>query len=119
MKKIISAGLMTALLLIWNTSCSKFVDGYEISPNSPTETNPALLTTVIEVSTFSHFTGQFARHATVMTQQCAGTQAQYEDLANYSILEGDNNNEWESLYSAITDCDILINLAGDANPYYR
>ena len=119
MKNIVSAGFMTVLLLLGTASCSKFVDGFEISPNSPTETNPALLTTVIQVSTFSHFTGQFARHASIMTQQCAGTQAQYEDLANYSILEGDNNNEWESHYSAITDCNILIDLAGDINPHYR
>ena len=74
MKKIFHAGLLTALLLLGSTSCSNFVDGYEVSPNSPVETNPALLTTVIEVSTFAHYTGQFARFSAVMTQQCAGTQ---------------------------------------------
>lgn len=119
MKKIFHAGLLTALLLLGSTSCSNFVDGYEVSPNSPVETNPALLTTVIEVATFAHYTGQFARFATVMTQQCAGTQAQYEDLAKYSLLEGDNVNEWQSHYSAITDCNILIDLAGESNPHYR
>lgn len=119
MKNICQAGILTILLLLSSASCSKFVDGYEISPNSPTETTPALLTTVIEVATFSHYSGQFARFAAIMTQQCAGTQAQYEDIANYSILEGDNNNEWNSHYSAITDCNILIDQAGDENPYYR
>ena len=119
MKNIFPAGILTGLLLFGSASCSKFVDGYEVSPNSPVETTPALLTTVIEVSTFSHFTGQFARFAAIMTQQCAGTQAQYEDIANYSVLEGDNNNEWNSHYSAITDCNILIEKAGEANPYYR
>lgn len=119
MKNILSAGFLTILLLFGSASCSKFVDGYEISPNSPLETTPALLTTVIEVATFMHFTGQFARHATIMTQQCNGVQAQYQDLANYIILEGDNNNEWESHYSAITDCDLLVELAGTANPYYQ
>jgi len=119
MKNILSAGMMTLLLLLGSASCSKFVDGYEDSPNNPLETTPALLTTVIQVATFSHFIGQFARHAAVMTQQCAGTQAQFEDLANYSVLEGDNNNEWESQYSAITDCNILIDLAGTTNPYYQ
>ena len=119
MKNIVSAGLLTLLIVLGSASCSKFVDGYEVSPNSPVETTPALLTTVIQVATFSHFTGQFARHATIMTQQCAGTQAQYEDIANYSLLEGDNNNEWESQYSAITDCNILVDLAGTTNPYYQ
>ncbi len=110
---------MTILLLLGSASCSKFVDGYEISPNSPTETNPALLTTVIEVATFAHYTGQLARMSTILTQQCAGTQAQYEDIARYSLLEGDNVNDWQSLYSAITDCNILIGLAGESNPHYR
>lgn len=119
MKNIFSAGLLTILLLLGSASCSKFVDGYEVSPNSPTETNPALLTTVIEVATFAHYTGQLARFSTIMTQQCEGTQAQYEDIAKYSLLEGDNQNEWQSLYSAITDCNILINLAGESNPHYR
>lgn len=119
MKKILNAGILTTLLLLFSASCSKFVDGYEVSPNSPETATPALLTTVIEVATFSHYSGQFARFASIMTQQCAGTQAQYEDLANYSLLEGDNNNEWNSHYSAITDCNILIDLAGDANPHYR
>ena len=110
---------MTLLLLLGSSSCSNFVDGYEVSPNSPTETNPALLTTVIEVATFAHFSGQLARISSVMTQQCAGTQAQFEDIAKYSILEGDNINEWQSLYSAITDCNILIDLASESNPHYR
>ena len=118
MKNIFSAGILTLLLLLGSASCSKFVDGYETSPNSPTETNAGLLTTVIEVSTFAHYSGQFARFATIMTQQCAGAQAQYEDIANYSVLEGDNNNEWASHYSAITDCNILIDLAGASNPHY-
>lgn len=119
MKNIASAGFLTLLILLGSASCSKFVDGYEVSPNSPEETTPALLTTVIQVATFSHFTGQFSRFAAMMTQQCAGTQAQYEDIANYSLLEGDNNNEWNSQYSAITDCNILIELAGTTNPYYQ
>ncbi len=119
MKNIFSAGLLTILLLLGSSSCSNFVDGYEISPNSPTETNPALLTTVIEVATFAHYTGQLARMSTVLTQQCAGTQAQLEDIANYSLREGDNINEWQSIYSAITDCNILIDLAGESNPHYR
>lgn len=119
MKNIFSAGILTVLLLLGSASCSKFVDGYELSPNSPTDATPPLLTTVIQVATFSHYTGQFARFAAMMTQQCAGTQAQYEDIANYAIFEGDNNNEWNSHYSAITDCNILIEKAGESNPYYR
>lgn len=117
MKKYIFS--LVVLLTISLNSCSDFVDGYEVSPNSPTESNVALLTTVTQVATFSHFSGQFARTAAILTQQCNGVQAQYEDLANYAIFEGDNQNEWASHYSAILDAQQLIDLAGDANPYYR
>lgn len=115
-KYIISLGLLMAISL---NSCSDFVDGFEISPNSPTDSNPALLTTVTQVTTFSHFTGQFARMAAILTQQCDGVQAQYEDIANYAIFEGDNQNEWDSHYSTMLDAQILIDQAGEDNPYYR
>ncbi len=119
MKNYIKTGLLAILLAVGGYSCSNYVDGYEVSPNDPQQSNPALLTTVIEVATFSHYSGQFARYAAMMTQHCMGVQAQYEDIANYNIREGDNVNEWASHYSAINDCNTLIDLAGDANPHYR
>jgi Starch-binding associating with outer membrane len=119
MKKIgYICGLMAATLLL-PVSCSDFVEGFELSPNSPTQSSPPLLTTVIEVATFSHYSSSFARNAGILTQQCAGIQAQSEDVAKYEIGEGDNDDEWESLYSAMLDCDLLISLAGDGNPYYQ
>ena len=119
MKNIFNAGLLTLLLIFGSTSCSQFVDGYEVSPNSPVESNPALLTTVIEVATFAHFSGEFGRLGGLMTQQIIGVQFQLKDRGNYVILEGDNTNEWASHYSVMNDCNILIAEAGDANPYYR
>ena len=100
-------------------SCSKYVDGYEFSPNSPTESNEALLTTVIQVATFAHFGGELARLSNNLMQLTTGVQFQAQERADYSILEGDVTNEWASLYSAMNDCNILMEKAGDANPYYR
>src|SRR5205085_12519984 len=40
--------------------------------------------------------------------------------ANYLIQEGDNINEWNSIYAAgLATEQLLIEKAGDANPYYR
>lgn len=119
MKHFIKISAFAFLLALGGYSCSNYVDGYEISPNDPQQSSPPLLTTVIEVATFSHYTGQFARFASIMAQQGAGVQAQYEDLGKYDIFEGDNVNEWASNYSAINDCNTLIALAGDQNPNYR
>lgn len=110
--------LIFAIVLV-ATSCSKYTDGYEFSPNSPVESNPALLTTVIEVATFSHYGGQLGRLSSMLTQQTTGVQFQALEATNYSILEGDNNNEWNSLYSAINDCNILIDITSEGNPHYR
>ncbi|MFT7588473.1 MAG: hypothetical protein ACI959_000683, partial [Limisphaerales bacterium] len=105
-------------IMILATSCEKFVEGFEISPNSPTEVTPALQLANAQVSAFSSFTGQLARLASVLVQQNAGTDFQLVDVATYNILEGDNVNEWESLYA-----DYLIDLnnliANEAiNPHY-
>lgn len=116
MKKVLIMILAVAFVA---GSCSKYVDGYEFSPNSPTESNEALLTTVIQVATFAHFGGELARLPTNLMQQTTGVQFQAQERADYTILEGDVLNEWASLYSAMNDCDILIAKAGDVNPYYR
>lgn len=116
MKKVLIMILAVAFVA---GSCSKYVDGYEFSPNSPTESNEALLTTVIQVATFAHFGGEMARLPSYLTQQTTGVQFQAQERADYTILEGDVTNEWASLYSAMNDCNILIEKAGDINPYYR
>lgn len=106
-------------VLFFTTSCEKYIEGYDLSPNSPTEVTPALLLATIEVSTFATYNGGVNRAASVFTQQIEGTAEQMKDVANYVLLEGDNVNEWNSIYTdCIVECNTLIDLAGDANPYY-
>lgn len=100
-------------------SCSKFVDGLEESPNSPSKATPGLLLTTIQVSTFSTFGGQMARGANILTQGIEGTQFQALDFANYLIFEGDNVNEWDNLYTnALGDSYELIKLTEGESPHY-
>jgi hypothetical protein len=117
MKKI--SVLLIMAVLFFTTGCEKYIEGYDLSPNDPTEVTPALLLSTIEVSTFATFNGGVNRAASVFTQQLEGTAEQMKDVANYVLLEGDNVNEWNSIYTdCIVECNGLIELAGEANPYY-
>ncbi|NTW23054.1 MAG: SusD/RagB family nutrient-binding outer membrane lipoprotein [Lentimicrobium sp.] len=117
MKKI--SVLLIIAVLFFTTACESYIEGYDLSPNDPTEVTPALLLSTIEVSSFATFNGGVNRAASVFTQQLEGTAEQMKDVANYVLLEGDNVNEWNSIYTdCIVECNTLIDLAGDANPYY-
>ncbi|MHC1776146.1 MAG: SusD/RagB family nutrient-binding outer membrane lipoprotein [Lentimicrobium sp.] len=117
MKKI--SVLLIMAVLFFTTGCEKYIEGYDLSPNDPTQVTPALLLSTIEVSSFATFNGGVNRAASVFTQQLEGTAEQMKDVANYVLLEGDNVNEWNSIYTdCIVECNTLMELAGDANPYY-
>lgn len=98
--------------------CQKFVEGYETSPNDPTEVTPALQLASAQLGTFSSNVGQLARVSAVLTQGCAGTDFQMVDVATYDIQEGDNDNEWEGLYAdCLIDLESLI-AGAEINPRY-
>ena len=101
-------------------SCSSFVEGEEISPNSPADAPLNLILPGIELSTFSSYSGQLARLSSVLIQTQDGVQFQFEDFNSYEITELDIVNEWGQIYnSAILEANTVIAKAGDANPYYR
>jgi hypothetical protein len=117
MKKVIVLIMLPVLLSI--VGCEKFIEGWDDSPNSPTEATPQLLLSVTEVSTFMYYTGQLARTPSVFIQQTAGTDFHMEDIRDYVLLEGDNVNEWEGLYSnCLINEQLIINDYGGENPYY-
>lgn len=117
MKKIFVLILLPVLLSV--VSCEKFIEGWDESPNNPTEATAQLLLSVSEVSTFMYYTGQLARTPSVFIQQTAGTDFHMEDIRDYVLLEGDNVNEWEGLYSnCLINEQLIINDFGEDNPYY-
>ncbi|WNJ20515.1 SusD/RagB family nutrient-binding outer membrane lipoprotein [Pontibacter sp. G13] len=118
MKKIFSMLALGALMVA--SSCSNFVDGLDESPNNPSGVTNGLLLSASQLGTFTAFTGQLARLTSVLTQHSAGTDFQLEDIANYVILEGNNVNEWETIYTkCIVNENQLIEQAGETDPYYR
>jgi len=117
MRKIIAFIILPIFLII--ASCESFIEGYDESPNSPTEATAQLLMSVAEVSTFMYYTGQLARTPAILMQQCAGTDFQMIDVRDYVILEDGNTNEWEGIYSnCLINEQLIIEDYGEDNPYY-
>jgi len=104
---------------LWFGSCGKFVDGYETSPNEPTESTPALLLNVTQLQTFLTYSGGLSRVANIFSQHQNGTDFQYADFAAFGMQPGDFDDSWENIYSGMLDAKILIDKAGNNNPYYR
>jgi len=79
-----------------------------------------LLLTNSEVSTFAVFTGQNARTAAILTQQCTGvTDQMYDDIQNYNIGENDIDNEWQNIYeNSLQTTHTLVKDYSETHPYY-
>jgi hypothetical protein len=117
MKKIFVPILLAVLLSV--LSCERFVEGWDDSPNTPTKATAPLLLSETEVATFMYYTGQLARTPSIFIQHVAGTDFQMIDIAGYTLLEGDNVNEWEGIYTnCLMNEQLLIDDYGDPNPYY-
>ncbi len=97
MKKIVYTVLALALLV--GSGCKKFVEGYDVSPNSPSSVTNALLLSNTQVAYFATANGQLSRQTSMMIQQTTGVGFQSRDLNDYAILEGDNVNEWTVIYT--------------------
>jgi hypothetical protein len=124
MKKFILSISTLALLLMSSTGCKKFVEGYDVSPNSPSDVSLEVLLTGTEVATISNYTGDFSRLSTVLVNQQAGRLFQYEDFGNYAITESAIDNDWQSLYNggsggAMINASLLSTKAGDSFKFYR
>ena len=118
MKKIFLILALPVVLL--GSGCNGWISDVENSPNSPSEVTPDLLLTVSEVAMQTLYTGQLARTSSILVQQSAGNDFQMIDIRDYKITELSNINEWKTVYAdALINQQELINVAGDANPYYR
>jgi len=117
MKKI--SFLVILGLLVSMSACNKFVEDHDISPNSPSTATPALLLSNGQLAVYATVHGQLARTSNILTQSLNGTDFQMINVDEYTILEGDNTNEWQTIYNEGLDAiNDLINNHGDGNPYY-
>ena len=94
-------------------------DDLYLSPNDPAEANLSTLLTALEVNTMANVEGELPRISSILVQHSVGLSAQYTDIQNYRITEGDFDNSWEGLYTGtMNNANILIHSAGSDNPYY-
>lgn len=116
----LTIGIVCALAL--STACTNnYIEGYDVSPNYPSDVPEANLLTACQVAMFGNVTGELARESAIFMQSQAGLANQsLEDHARYQIFEGDNQNDWESIYTDWMDpATDLINKAEGINPYYK
>jgi hypothetical protein len=119
MKKFIFP-ISTLILLLMSPGCKKFVEGYDVSPNSPSNVSLEVLLTGTEVATISNYTGDFSRLSTVLVNQQTGALFQYQDYGNYAITESAIDNDWITLYSGgMINASLLSTKAGDSFKFYR
>lgn len=116
MKKLLYISIISATFF----SCSEFVEDYNDSPNSPTNVTAPLLLSNAEVSIFATYHGQLARTSNLISQTLEGTDFQMVNVSKYDIQEGDNQNEWDVIYSDVVQtCNTLSEKFGARNPYYN
>ena len=117
MKKILI--IITFSVLLVTQGCKKFTEGDKISPNSPSEVTAPLLLTNCEVALFAAYGGGLSRLTSILTQQSAGFTDQSFIYEKYGMVEGDFDNDCQTLYSSgMINTKKLIDKAGTTNPHY-
>jgi hypothetical protein len=116
MKRLICSFL---IISFFSVGCGRFVEGLEESPNSPTDVGVTLLLPACELGLQTSYVSALARNSSVFVQQLAGTKDQMLEVADYTLLEGDNTNDWNLIYTNIvqTSNDIILK-SEKTSPYY-
>lgn len=113
--------LLYALCFTAIVGCKTGDDLY-ISPNNPLEGNLPSMLTAIEVNSFQNVEGDLSRMSSIMVQHSVGLNAQYSDVQNYRITQGDFDNVWIGLYSnTMYNLKLMIDksqIAETKSPYY-
>jgi hypothetical protein len=93
--------LLIALLAFGISSCKKFTEGYDISPNSPENAPTEQKVTAVETAMGLVFPGELARNAGIWTGQFTGVDRQYEGLNNYVVTAGTYDTPWGNAFQLV------------------
>src|SRR5947208_8724632 len=78
-----------SLLALASVGCNDYLTGWSLSgdPNNPTPANATIdqLFVATQTSLTGQLTGELARAACMYTQQCAGTDRQYQAIGTYVV----------------------------------
>ncbi|ULT27008.1 SusD/RagB family nutrient-binding outer membrane lipoprotein [Sphingobacterium sp. E70] len=114
--------LLYALCFTAIVGCKTGDDLY-ISPNNPLDGNLPSMLTAAEVNTFQNVEGDLSRMSSILVQHSVGLNAQYSDVQNYRITQGDFDNVWIGLYTnTMYNLKLMIDKAKiteTKSPYYE
>ncbi len=112
--------MLVPALLLSQTGCNKFTDGYDVSPNSAAVTTLPLQLAAVELEVINVNTSQLARVSNIFTQHLAGTDQQYATYASYIITEQDTGNDFNTIYQGgLVNAQAMIDKGtADGSPYY-
>lgn len=112
--------LLAISIFLVMSGCGKYIEGYDVDPNNPSEVTAPLLLSNVEVSLFGTYGGSMGRNSAILVQQMNGVSDQSRIIwANYNFKEGDITNEWLTIYTGIlVNSQAIIDKFGDKNPYY-
>jgi len=92
-----------ALLALASVGCNDYLTGSSLSgdPNNPTPANATIdqLFVATQTSLTGQLTGELARAACMYTQQCAGTDRQYQAIGTYVVDEGTFAGSFDRFYT--------------------
>lgn len=108
------------VLALWaTTACSDWLTDPEAAanPNQPTSADLARLFVGAQSALTIQYTSDLARTACLWTQQCAGTERQYQQLGLYSYGEDSYNSSFAQVYTGggLIDLRNMQRLADEAN----
>jgi len=114
----------TTLLLLggavlFSTSCKKWVEDINESPNNATDAPLSAVMTSTFVGLITKNEGEDARMGSVFAQQFTGTDRQYSGFDNYLVTSADF--DWSSPYFSVTQqANICIDKAkAEGNKFYE
>ena len=119
MKILKNTTLLLVAFAVLSTSCKKWVEDINVSPNNATDAPLAAVMTAMLVGMIQPNEGEDARLAALWTQQFTGTDRQYSGYDAYNISSADF--DWDGPYYSVTQqANICIDKAKEeGNKYYE
>jgi hypothetical protein len=111
--------LLVGCAVLFSSSCKKWVEDINVSPNNATDAPLSAIMTATYVGAIQPNSGEDARLAGVWTQQFTGTDRQYSGYDAYNISSADF--DWDGPYYSVTQqANIAIAKAqAEGNKFYE
>ena len=96
------------MMLVFTSSCKKYVEGYDVDPNALTATNDqqAMQGVLLSMQFFQHSDG--LRMAMIMMNQATGTDRQYTSFNNWNNINNSQfDSPWDEVYTTLFESRIL------------